>query len=309
MGGIALHSTRLYKKGSISAAESAIAITKNALRQLCLSNPIDWPEVLPTLLQAINSTDIDGIKAIRTQLYFSPYSWQHSLKLNGLLFPEKLFLETHEQLNHLLDKRKKILKKRHISDNTNYFKGNLVFATNLPSTSKNNSGSAELNPTVEDLYYVEAVHERWLRLIGVFSGVRRTLPREMCTKLSIEHLSNLQIRLQHHQLQRLSEQTMKANQYLPPSSTRSWQYLMDKRKSNLQTDAAIPPNYVPDINSIDCDSPQFTSDEGSDTLGTLIKDVYGQVDHIPLPRVINIVAQIRVQLVVITFGTNMGCLF
>ena len=170
-----------YAKGSTSAAESAIAITKNALRQLCLSNPVDWPELLPTLLQAINLTEIQGTKASRTQLYFSPYSWQNSLKLNGLLFPEKLFLETHEILNHLLDKRKKILKKRHISDNTNYFKGNLVFATNLPSTSKNTSGSAELNPTVEDLYYVEAVHERWLRLIGVFSGVRRTLPREMRT--------------------------------------------------------------------------------------------------------------------------------
>ena len=58
---------------------------------------------------------------------------------------------------------------------------------------------------------------------------------------------------------------------------------MDKRKSNLQTDAAIPPDYVPDINSIDCDSPQATSDEGSDNLGTPVKDVYGQVDHIPLP--------------------------
>ena len=151
----------------------------------------------------------------------------------------------------------------------------MVFASNIPSTSKNDSGSAELNPTVEDIYYVEAVHERWLRLVGVFSGVRRSLPREMCTKISIEHLANLQICLQHHQLQRLSEQTLKANEYLPPSYTRSWQYLMDKRQPNLQTDAAIPPDYVPDINPIDCEMPQDTSDEGSDNLGTPAKDVYG----------------------------------
>ena len=99
---------------------------------------------------------------------------------------------------------------------------------------------------------------------------------EKCVKKnSIEHLANLQIRLQHHQLQRLSEQTLKANEYLPPSYTRSWQYLMDKRQPNLQTDAAIPPDYVSDINPIDCDSPQATSDEGSDNLGTPVKDVYG----------------------------------
>ena len=84
--GIALHSTMPYKKGSTSAAESAIALTKNALRQLCLSNPVDWPELLPTLLQAINSTEICGTKTSRAQLYFNPYSWQNSLKL---------ILETH----------------------------------------------------------------------------------------------------------------------------------------------------------------------------------------------------------------------
>ena len=37
--GIALHSTMPYKKGSTSATESAIAVAKNALWQLCLSNP------------------------------------------------------------------------------------------------------------------------------------------------------------------------------------------------------------------------------------------------------------------------------
>merc|ERR1712148_3302 len=99
--GIALHSTMTYAKGSTSAAESAIAITKNALRQLCLANPVDWPEVLPTLLQAINSTDTSGTKASRSQLYFSPYSWQHSLKLNGSIvheFPGKV---VQGKANHL----------------------------------------------------------------------------------------------------------------------------------------------------------------------------------------------------------------
>ena len=58
---------------------------------------------------------------------------------------------------------------------------------------------------------------------------------------------------------------------------------MDNKQSNVQTDATIPQDYVPDINSIDCDSPQATSDEGSENLGTMVRDVYGQIDHIPLP--------------------------
>ena len=241
--GIELHSSMPYSKGSTSAAESAINMTKNALRQLCLSNPNDWPELLPTLLQALNSTNIQGTSASRAQLYLSPYSWQNSLKLSGLLFPEKLFLETYDKLNRLIDKRKKSLVNRHILDKTDYFVGNLVFSTNIPSSKTPTSGSAELENTIEDLYYVEAVFPRQLRLIGVFSGRRRTLPREMGTKVSIDKLANLQIRLQNHQLQRLTDHMMKANKYLPPSHTRTWQYLMDK-KQNDQSDIP-PPDYVP----------------------------------------------------------------
>ena len=58
---------------------------------------------------------------------------------------------------------------------------------------------------------------------------------------------------------------------------------MDKRQPNLQSDGPIPPDYVPDITSIDNDKPQATSDQSSDNLGTPVRDVYGQIDHIPLP--------------------------
>jgi hypothetical protein len=271
-----------YAKGSTSAAESAISITKNALRQLCLSNPTDWPELLPTLLQAVNSTMLHGTTTSRAQLYFSPYSWQNSLRLNGLLFPEKLFSDTYEKLNHLIDKRKKILKKRHIMDKTNYFKGNLVFSTNVPSTKSNESGSAELNSTIEDIYYVEKVFERQLRLVGVFSGVRRVLPREMCTKISIDHLANLQIRLQSHQLQRLSDHMFKANKYMPPSSARTWQYLMDKKRKDLLSHEDVQLDPIPE--PIDNDESQGISDpESSDNLGTTNLDVYGQSEDLQLP--------------------------
>ena len=252
--GIELHSSMPYAKGSTSAAESAIALTKNALRQLCLSNPTNWPELLPTLLQALNSTQIQGTSASRAQLYFSPYSWQNSLKLSGLLFPERLFLETYDKLNHLIDRRKKNLVKKHILDKTDYYEGNLVFSTNVPTSKTNVSGSAELNSTIEDLYYVEKVFARQLRLIGVFSGTRRVLPREMCTKVSIDKLANLQIRLQNHQLQRLTDHMLKANQYLPPSYTRTWQYLMSKKQNDQSP--ANPPDYIPNVNISDDDESQ-----------------------------------------------------
>ena len=256
--GIELHGSMPYSKGSTSAAESAINLTKNALRQLCLSNPTDWPELLPTLLQALNSTQIQGTSASRAQLYFSPYSWQNSLKLSGLLFPEKLFLETYDKLNRLIDTRKKNLKKRPILDKTDYFVGNLVFSTNVPTSKTSSDGSNELKSTIEDLYYVEKVSPRQLRLIGVFSGSRRVLPREMCTKVSIDKLANLQIRLQNHQLQRLNDHMMKANQYLPPSYSKTWQYLMDKKQNDQLS--VNPPDYTPQVEIPENDIPQDISE-------------------------------------------------
>ena len=130
---------------------------------------------------------------------------------------------------------------------------------------------------------MEKVFARHLRLIGVFSGVRRNLPREMCTKISIQHLANLQIHLQSHQLQRLSDHLLKANQYMPPSNTRTWQYLMDKKRNDLPYADVIPPNNIPDFPTHDNDQPQAVSDLADpDDLGTLVMDVYGQ-DHLQLP--------------------------
>ena len=152
-------------------------------------------------------------------------------------------------------------------DKTDYFEGNLVFSTNVPTSKTNVSGSAELNSTIEDVYYVEKVFPRQLRLVGVFSGSRRVLPREMCTKVSIDHLANLQIRLQNHQLQRLTDHMLKANQYLPPSYTRTWQYLMNKKQNDLPTDD--PPDYIPDIEVPDVDKTQAISEPVEpDNLGT-----------------------------------------
>ena len=107
-----------YAKGSSSAAESAINVVKGALRQLCLAHTATWPELLPTLLQAINSQGLYGSSTSRAQLYFSPYSWQNSIKLNKLLFPEALFSETHDKLQFIIKRRQQNLTRRHIKDTT-----------------------------------------------------------------------------------------------------------------------------------------------------------------------------------------------
>jgi hypothetical protein len=59
---------------------------------------------------------------------------------------------------------------------------------------------------------------------------------------------------------------------------------MDKRRNDLPSAGVVPPDYIPDIETLDSDQPQAASDlAGSDNLGTPTLDVYGQPDHIPLP--------------------------
>jgi hypothetical protein len=232
-----------YAKGSTSAAESAINVVKGALRQLCLTHTATWPELLPTLLPAINSQGLYGSSTSRAQLYFSPYSWQNSIKLNKLLFPEALFSETHDKLQFIIKKRQKNLTKRHIKDRTEYQPGNLVFAINVPN-SKTEDGSSELAQTVQDLYYYNKVFPRYLRLTGVLTGVMRNLPRELCQKVGIHQLAEMQFQIKSHQMQRLRDSMLKSNQYLGPDHSRTWEYLMCQgRDTELPFEQSNQPDY------------------------------------------------------------------
>jgi hypothetical protein len=245
--GIQLDGSMAYAKGSTSAAESAIAVCKGALRQLCLAHTATWPELLPTLLQAINSQGLYGTTTSRAQLYFSPYSWQNSVKLNKMLFPEQLFCDNHEKMKFIINKRQENLKKRQIPDSTSYQVGNLVFGINVPS-SKTENGSNELKMTVEGLYYCKKVFPRHLRLVGVFNGKQRSLPRELCQKVGINQLAELQFQLKSHHLQRISDNMMRANRFVGPDNSRTWQFLMDNRP---------PISVQPEENDQDVDQPQI----------------------------------------------------
>ena len=97
--GIQLTSSKPYSKGSTAQAESVIRLVKDALRQLCLTHTANWPQLVPILIQGLNTQSVYGTGTSRSQLYFSPYSYPNSLKLNSLLFPEQIFNENFEKLN------------------------------------------------------------------------------------------------------------------------------------------------------------------------------------------------------------------
>ena len=130
-------------------------------------------------------------------LYFSPYSYTNELKLNGLLFPEVIFNEHFHQLKRIVKRRQNNLSKSQVLDKTKYQVGNLILAVNHPvQTAETKGHSQELAMTVKGIYYIKGVHPAHLRLVGLFTGEERTLPREYCVKLSLDNLSALQVHLQ-----------------------------------------------------------------------------------------------------------------
>jgi hypothetical protein len=210
---IDLNSIKPYAKGSSSNAESAIKLVKGALRQLCLTHMHNWPELVPILIQGINSQGLYGTSTSRAQLYFSPYSYTNSLNLDGLLFPEAMFNENFDRLNFIVKRRQARLTKNQILDKTRYQQGNLVFAVNHPV--KYTTGqSQELAMTVKGIYYIKDVQPAHLRLIGLFTGEERNLPREFCHKISLDNLAQLQFQLQSLQLQKISNSLFRANKFL-----------------------------------------------------------------------------------------------
>ena len=216
---ITLSASKAYSKGSSSNAESAIRLVKSALRQLCLTHTSSWPEMLPLLVQGINASGLYGTSTSRSNLYFSPYSYSNHLQLDEILVPEAIFNQHFEQMKFIVKRRQSRLSKAQVLDKTKYQKGNLVLAVNHPVSNKETKGlSQELALTVKGVYYIKSVAPSHLRLIGLFTGEERTLPREYCVKLSLSNISQMQVKLESLQMQKVSNNLFKANRYLPPNS-------------------------------------------------------------------------------------------
>ena len=146
---IELSGSKPFSTGSTSNAESAIKLVKGAMRQMCLSHTANWPQLVPILVQGLNSQGLYGTSTSRNQLYFSPYSYPNLLRLNSLLFPECIFNENYEKLNFIIKRRQSRLTKKQVLDKTKYQPGNIVFATNHPV--KSDGTSQELAMTVKGI--------------------------------------------------------------------------------------------------------------------------------------------------------------
>ena len=68
--------------------------------------------------------------------------------------------------------------------------------------------------TVRGIYYVKLVHPAHLRLLSLFTGEERSLPREFCVKLSLANIAQLQVQLEALQMQKISSSLFKANKFL-----------------------------------------------------------------------------------------------
>ena len=64
---IELTSSKPYSKGSTAQAESVIRLVKDALRQLCLSHISNWPQLVPILVQGLNTQSLYGTGTSRSQ--------------------------------------------------------------------------------------------------------------------------------------------------------------------------------------------------------------------------------------------------
>ena len=110
--------------------------------------------------------------------------------------------------------------------------------------------------TVQGVYYVKSVSPSHLRVIGLFTGEERNFPREHCKKISLDNLSKLQFQLQSLQLQKVSDNLFRANKYLAPKDSKTWNFLLNRQRdqsSDLDLDFQPVESDPENSNSLDPD--------------------------------------------------------
>merc|ERR1711875_117844 len=168
----------------MSNAVNIIRLLKQGLRQICLTDTKHWPEALPSVLQGINASPLYNSAATREQLFFSPLSHVNTINMAQTHIPELIFNTQFLRLRALKEKRQKILKRISNLDPTQYFKGNLILAVNHPSPAK--LDSKELEQTTRGVYFIKRVFPTHLRLIDIFTGATRSLPKKFCFKVKLD---------------------------------------------------------------------------------------------------------------------------
>ena len=108
------------------------------------------------------------------------------------------------------------------------------------------------------------------------------MPREYCQKNSLDNLSKLQFQLQTLQLQKVSDNLFRANKYVSPDESKTWNYLLNKNK-HLHNGSDTPPDdpdhSTPSTNNISThDNPNQDLVPESESLVQPALDVYGQIE-------------------------------
>ena len=109
---------------------------------------------------------------------------------------------------------------------------------------------------VQWVHYVKSVYPSHLRVIGLFTGGERTFPREHCQQNSLDNLSKLQFQPQSLQLQKVSDNLFRANKYLAPKDSKTWNYLLNRQRdqsSDLDLDFQPVESDAESSNSLDPD--------------------------------------------------------
>ena len=88
----------------------------------------------------------------------------------------------------------------------------------------------------------------------------RNLPQELCQKVGIHQLAEMQFQIRSHHMQRLSDSMLNNNRYLGPDHSRTWEYLMGQGRD---TELPFEQDNQPDCSQSD---PPVEINEMSDDL-------------------------------------------
>ena len=247
--GIQLLQGKPYNKGSTAASEAHIRLVKDSLRQFCLADHTNWPNYLPLISSGLNGLGLYGSNISREMLYFTPYADHGNINLLAHQIPEIIFNHQYSLIKFLSNKRKKRLREQSRLDPTKFYKNCLVLAINHPTSNKNGD-SQELQPAARGIYYVKDVQHTHLRLVHIFNGSERTLPKEYCEKIDINDLSLIQSSLKSHQLAKIQTNLTNSNKFLPRNEQKTWLAILGGNDKKYNTDTphwgTTPPDHAPD---------------------------------------------------------------
>ena len=164
---VSLEATTPYVKGTTAITETSVRLLKRTLKKACLYNPSSWSDNLPLIVNALNNSLLYN-RTTRNQTYYSPIHYANSLNIMGIQdMPELMFDEQWNSLQHIMKTRKHKLQLSSTKNMQIYRKNQLVSDHAVPQS--HHGKSAELEPSVHEIFKIKEVMHKRLRVINVIS--------------------------------------------------------------------------------------------------------------------------------------------